>query len=112
MYSWLTGKYEFRTQAVETTYVDGTPVLRCVGELDASTAVEFFAALHGLADEHPPAVVVDLLEVGFVDVHVLSAIEAVRRRLEARDARLEILAAGQPARLLGLVGSIEPAPSG
>lgn len=80
------------------------PILRCEGEFDASNASEFEAHLWQLVKRAPDSLLLDLTEVGFLDVRILSAIVAARRELESQGTKLKIAAGGQPLRVFEQTG--------
>jgi len=77
-------------------------VISCSGELDRSNVRELRRALAVAIGGGSGAVLLDLMNVEFIDAGILSAIVAAAHRLEWRGDRLEVAAGRQPLRLLEL----------
>jgi anti-anti-sigma factor len=77
-------------------------VISCSGELDRSNARELRRALAAAIGDGSGALLLDLMDVEFIDAGILSAIVAAAHRLKWRGDRLEVAAGRQPLRLLEL----------
>jgi anti-anti-sigma factor len=67
------------------------------GEIDAATADELIATLRSVADREPDAVVVDCMELTFIDAAGIGALVVVHRELAQQHRDLRVV---HPSRLL------------
>jgi anti-sigma B factor antagonist len=65
---------------VSVDHVEDHTVVRAVGEVDVSTAPELKAQLQGVADRQ--AVIVDLIDVTFIDSSGLSALVGAQKQFK------------------------------
>lgn len=85
-----------RVVSIDVHRVGAVPVVRVGGDLDIATVAQLRTQLLDLADERPPAVVVDLSEVTFLDSTGIGVLIGARRRLLRLGSDL-LLASPSPA---------------
>ena len=83
----------------------GTPVVSVMGEVDLATAPAFEQTLLGVAEDREGEVIVDLTGCSFLDCRGLTALVAMRARLE-RSHRALVLVLSNPnvLKILQLTG--------
>ena len=85
------------------------PTLVVRGELDVWTAIRLEAELTLVEADHPPAIMLDLRQLSFIDLHGFDAILAAHDRALA-DGRRPVCALGLGGpvhRLLDLTGALD-----
>jgi anti-anti-sigma factor len=78
--------------AVHTTHGLGEVVLECVGEIDLSSSGLLAAGLESAPIEAGGRVVVDLMQVRFIDMTGVACLLRGRERCASADARFEVVA--------------------
>ena len=97
--------------------MNGVMVLCLHGELDMATAPQANAALHAALDARPPALIVDVAGLSFIDSTGIGALVGVARRAESDGCSLTLRSPSRPVlKVLQLTGverlvALEPGPA-
>ena len=78
--------------SIETERRDGIPIVRARGEIDLYTVSEFDRALKSEIQEGPPALIVDLSDLSYIDSAGLTALLAAYNSLSVREAQIYVVA--------------------
>jgi anti-sigma B factor antagonist len=81
---------EFRLTTAEV--VDGAYVVALAGEADSAAADSLADCLGEVLDERPSCLIVDLLEVQFVDSRIMGILLRASHRLRSRGGELVVVA--------------------
>jgi len=89
--------------------LDGRPTLLVRGDLDICGSISLEAELTLVESARPPVIVLDLRELGFIDLHGLDAILAANERARSQGRRIVcVLGVNGPVRrLFDLAGAAD-----
>ena len=88
---------------LEVKALDGRHIVSAYGDLDAWTADAFREAVHGVLDQKPDCVIVDLTRVDYMDSGALQVLVSACRKMAAK-GKLYAVANGAPERLIRTTG--------
>jgi anti-sigma B factor antagonist len=88
--------------------VDGTPLVRMLGELDVSTVPKLREVMEQLFEEGASSLALDFSGVTFVDSTGLGALLGAKRRVMERSGQIYLLGTSDPLERLLQMLSLKP----